>query len=83
MVTQKQVQLLQRAAPMKTYGNHNYSKPNQLLPYFAIILLLEKPIPISNYTSIKYTFEWRSADGTLLSTANDFSTGWKLYINRN
>jgi hypothetical protein len=49
-------------------------KPNQLLPYFAIILLLEKPIPISNYTSIKYTFEWRSADGTLLSTANDFST---------
>jgi hypothetical protein len=23
MVTQKQVQLLQRAAPMKTYGNHN------------------------------------------------------------
>jgi hypothetical protein len=29
---------------------------------------------ISNYTSNKYSFEWRSADGTLLSTANDFST---------
>jgi hypothetical protein len=50
MVTQKQVQLLQRAAPMKTYGNHNYQNQNQLLilHLFAIILLLEiKPIPIA------------------------------------
>jgi hypothetical protein len=35
MVTQKQVQLLQRAAPMKTYGNHNYSKTKPIITLFC------------------------------------------------
>ncbi|MEZ7503788.1 choice-of-anchor L domain-containing protein [Flavobacterium sp. Arc2] len=29
---------------------------------------------ISNYTTPQYAFEWRAADGTLLSSAKDFST---------
>jgi hypothetical protein len=61
-------------------------RPLLILHLSAIILLLETnhSYNISNYTSNKYSFEWRSADGTLLSTANDFSTDQAgNYINRN
>jgi hypothetical protein len=77
MVTQKQVQLLQRAAPMKNLWK-SHPKPKPIINTAPICNFTTgnktNSYSISNYTSIKYTFAWRSADGTLLSTANDFST---------
>jgi hypothetical protein len=60
-----------KSCPMKTYGNHNYSKTKPIIntaPICNNFTTETNSYSISNYTSTKYTFAWRSADGTLLST---------------